>query len=91
MADWVKIAIKLALVAVVMAILIVLFTMVPIPAVNFSVLSDGLGTAIAVMLHYCPAIVVILPVVIALLAFEVALLGIRGVLIGIKWIFKVNE
>ena len=91
MADWVKIAIKLALVAVVMAIIIVLFTMVPIPSFDYSVLTNGLGTALAVMFHYCPACIVVFPVVLALLAFELALLGIRGVLVGIKWVFKVNE
>jgi hypothetical protein len=91
MADWLKIAVKAALVLVVMGIILVLFTSVQIPSVDFSVLSQGLGTALAVVFHYVPVMVVIFPVVLALLAFEVAFFGVRFALIGIKWVMKVNE
>ena len=51
MADWLKIAIKTALVATIMAAVLVLFTQVQVPAVDFSVL-DGISTFFAVITHW---------------------------------------
>lgn len=90
MADWLKIAIKTALVATIMAAVVVLFTQVQIPNVDFSVLS-GIGTFFAVMNHWLPIMTVVWPVVLALLGFEVALLTTKLALIGVRWIMKINE
>lgn len=90
MADWLKIAIKTALVATIMAAVLVLFTQVKVPAVDFSVL-NGISTFFAVITHWLPVFSVIWPVVLALLAFEVALLTTKLAMVGIKWIMKINE
>ena len=90
MADWLKIAIKTALVATIMAAILVLFTQVKIPSVDFSVLS-GISTFFAVMYHWLPIMQVVWPVVLALLAFEIALLTTKLTLVGVRWIMKINE
>lgn len=91
MADWAKIAIKTGLIVGVMAGIWAVFNLVQVPTVDFSVLTQGLGTSLAVLNHWLPVFSVILPVTLALFALEAALLAFRFGAIAVRWLFKVNE
>ena len=90
-ADYVKMGAKLALIAVITAAIILLFSTVQIPNLNFSTLSTGLSTALAVMYHWVPAAQVIVPLAIAMLGVQLAILLFEYGAIAWRWIFKVNE
>lgn len=90
-ADYVKMGAKLALIAVITAAIILLFTTVQIPNLDFTVLSNGLGTALAVIYHWVPASQIIIPLAISMLGVQLAILLFEYGAIAWRWIFKVNE
>lgn len=90
-AEYVKIGAKLALVAVVTAAIIIIFANVQIPGLDFTLLNQGLGTALAVMYHWVPAAQVIVPLAISMLGIQLAILLFEYGAIAWRWIFKVNE
>ena len=91
MGDLVKIAVKTALIAIIMAGIVAIFATVQLPALDYSLLTQGLGIALAVLYHYVPIATVIMPVVYVILALDVAILVFRLGMIATKWIMKVNE
>lgn len=91
MADWAKIALKVGLVAIVMAALWAVFTQVQIPAIDFSVITQSAGLAMAVISYYCPAFTVVWNTTLAILAMFIALWTFRFGAIVWRWLFKVNE
>lgn len=91
MADWAKIAIKTGLIATVMVALFAVFSLVQLPAVDFSVLTQGLGVGLAVIYHWLPISSVLFTVILGLLAVELALITFRYGMIAVRWLFKVNE
>lgn len=90
-ADYVKMGAKIALIAVITAAIILLFTSVQIPNLNFSTLSTGLSTALAIMYHWVPAAQVLVPLAFSMLAVQLAILLFEYGAIAWRWIFKVNE
>lgn len=90
-ADYVKMGAKLALIAVITAAIILLFTTVQIPNLNFSTLSTGLSTALAIMYHWVPAAQILVPLAFSMLAVQLAILLFEYGAIAWRWIFKVNE
>lgn len=90
-ADYVKMGAKLALIAVITAAIILLFTTVQIPNLNFSTLSAGISTALAIMYHWVPAAQVLVPLAFSMLAVQLAILLFEYGAIAWRWIFKVNE
>lgn len=90
-ADYVKMGAKIALIAVITAAIILLFTTVQIPNLNFSTLSTGLSTALAIMYHWVPAAQVLVPLAFSMLAVQLAILLFEYGAIAWRWIFKVNE
>lgn len=91
MGDIVKIGVKTALIAVITAAVIALFATIQIPSVNFSILTQGLSTGLAVIYHYAPITVVLYPIVLTLLAFDVGFRTFQLAMIAVKWVMKVNE
>lgn len=91
MGDLVKIAAKTALIAVITAAIIAIFTTVQIPNLDFSLLSQGLGTALAIIYHWVPASQVIIPAAFAMLGIQLAIMLFEYAMIGVRWIMKVNE
>lgn len=91
MADWAKIAVKTGLIATVMVALFAVFALVQVPAVDFSVLTQGLGVGLAVIYHWLPVSSVLFTLILGLLAVEVALIAFRYGMIAVRWLFKVNE
>lgn len=90
-ADYVKMGAKLALIAVITAAIVALFVNVRIPTLDFSLLSTGLGTALAVIYHWVPAAQVIVPIAIAMLGVQLAILLFEYAMIAVRWVMKVNE
>lgn len=91
MGDLVKIAVKTALIAVIMAGIVVIFNTVQIPALDFTLLTQGLGVALAVLYHYVPIARTIIPLALVILTLDLAIITFRIGMIAVKWIMKVNE
>lgn len=91
MGDFIKIAAKVALIAVVSVAIIALFTVVRIPGLDFTLLNQGLGTALAVFYNWVPAASVIFPIAVTMLGVQLAIMLFEFAMVGVRWVFKVNE
>ena len=91
MGDLVKIAAKTALIAVITAGIIAIFANVQIPTLDFTLLRQGLGTALAVLYFYVPIASVIVPLALTMLGIQLGILTFKVGAIAYKWIMKVNE
>lgn len=87
----IKMAVRVGLVAVVTAAILVLFTQVQIPGLNFSGVSGGLNTALAIVYHWCPGAQIVFPVAITMMTVYLAIMVFQFAMIAVRWIFKVNE
>ena len=90
-ADYVKMGAKIALIAIVTAAILLIFSTVQIPSLNFTTLSTGLSTALAIMYHWVPAAQVIVPLAMTMLAIQLAIMLFEYGAIAWRWVFKVNE
>lgn len=89
--DYVKMAAKLALIAVVTTAIIVLFATVQIPNLDFSLLSTGINKALAIFYNWVPGASVIFPVAVAMLGLQLSIKLFEFAMIAVRWVFKVNE
>lgn len=90
MADWAKIAVKIAVVASIMTAIVALFNVIQIPELDYSAF-DVIPTVVAVVEHYCPIMSIILPVAFGMVAILLTLYAVKFTLIGLKWVMKINE
>ena len=90
-ADYVKMGAKLALIAVITAAIVALFTTVQIPALNFQYLTQGLSTALAIVYHWVPASQVVVPLAFSMLGVQLAIILFEYAMIAVRWVLKVNE
>lgn len=91
MADFIKIAAKTALIAVVTAAIIAIFASLTIPGLDFTTFTGGLSTALAIAYHWCPALNIVFPLAVAVAGIVLALYLFHFAMIAVRWIFKVNE
>lgn len=91
MGDAIKIAVKTGLIVIIMTAIVVLFSVVQIPAVDFSVLTQGLGVALATLYHWVPIMRVLFPVLVVILGVDLALIVFNFGMIAVRWVMKVNE
>lgn len=91
MADWVKMGIKAALVAVITAALIFILTAIAFPTPDMTAFVEGVSWAYAIGNYYIPLFTPITILFVALLGLEVTLRGVYLGIIAWRWIFKVNE
>lgn len=91
MADWVKIALKTALVAVVMVALWAVFTQVQIPSIDFSIITDNVGFVFAFLTYICPAFTFIWNTTLVMGTMLIALWTFRFAMVAVRWLFKVNQ
>ena len=91
MADWAKIALKVGLIAGVMAAIWGVFTQIQIPNIDFTGLFSGVGVAMAFINYWIPVFPVIWGSALAMGGILIALWTIRFGLIAVRWLFKVNE
>lgn len=90
-ADYVKMGAKIALIAVITAAIIAIFANIQIPNLDFTLLSSGISTALAIIYHWAPASQVIVPLTFVMLGIQLAILLFEYGAIAWRWIFKVNE
>lgn len=91
MGDLVKIGVKTALIAVITAAIIAVFTSVSFPALDYTNFAQYLRAGYAVAVHWCPILGTIFPLAIALMGVRVAIWGVHFTLIAVRWVMKVNE
>lgn len=87
----IKYGIRIGLIVVISVAIWAVFTQVQIPAVDFSVITQNLGSVFAVLYHFIPPMRYIIPFMIALIGIRLALYGWHFASIAIKWLWKVNE
>lgn len=90
-ADYVKMGAKLALIAVITAAIIAIFANVQIPTLDFTLLTQGISTALAIMYHWVPAAQVVVPLAFSMLGIQLAILLFEYAMIAVRWVLKVNE
>lgn len=92
MVEALKIAAKVALIAVVTAGIIALFTSVSVlPEINIIPLRDAVATGKAIANYWFPEFGIWLAVAFGLLGFKLILITFQLGMIAVRWIFKVNE
>ena len=72
-ADYVKMGAKLALIAVVTAAILIIFSTVQIPNLNFNLLSSGISTALAIIYHWVPGSNIIVPIAFSMLGVQLSI------------------
>lgn len=90
-ADYIKIGAKVALIAGVTVAILAIFTNVQIPNLDFTLLTQGISTALAIIYHWVPASQVLVPLAFSMLGVQLAILTFEYAMIATRWIFKVNE
>lgn len=90
-ADYVKMAAKIALIAIITAGIIVLLNTVTIPTVNFTAISTYLNIAYSFALNWCPVMNILWPICLSLITLEIGIMTFEIGAIAWRWIFKVNE
>lgn len=91
MVEALKIAAKVALIAIVSAAIILLFSTVQIPGLDFTVFGQALGKGLAIANHWCPALAIVWPVAVAMMSLQLAMIVFNLGAIAWRWVFKVNE
>lgn len=91
MADWAKILVKTGLIATVMVALWAVFTQIQFPNIDFGIIFNSAGTAMAFLTYWFPVFSVIWVTTLAMLTMLIALWTFRFAMIAVRWLFKVNE
>ena len=91
MLDGIKMAAKAALIVGITSGILGIMALVQIPVLDFSLLTQGLSTAMAIGYHWCPGLSVVFPAALAIMGVYVAILAFYISAIAIRWIMKVNE
>lgn len=91
MGDFVKIGIKTGLIVVITAAIILVFTSISFPTLDFSLFIQYLKAGYAIAVHWCPVLSVVYPIAIALMGVRIAIWVCHFGLIAVRWIMKVNE
>lgn len=89
--DIVKIGVKTALVVTITAAILVIFSTVQIPNLDFTLMSQGMGTALAIIYHWAPASQVLFPLAVSMLGIQLAIILFEYAMIAVRWVMKVNE
>lgn len=91
MVEALKIAAKVALIAVITTAIIALFSTVQIPNLDFTYFSQGLNTALALAYNWCPGLQIVFPLAVGMAGVYLAIILFHYAMIGVRWIMKVNE
>lgn len=90
-ADYVKMAAKVAVIAIVTGIIVAIFANIQIPQLDLTIFSQAVGKGKAFVSYWVPVFLPFLNFFIFLVSFEIALFTGYIVLIAYRWIIKVNE
>lgn len=91
MAKALSIAAKVAMIIVVTAGIMVLFSNIQIPVLDYTTFRQALNAGVAVVYHWCPVAVIIMPLILAMVSLRLAILAFEVGAIAWRWVFKVNE
>lgn len=91
MVEALKMAAKIALIAIITTAIIALFATVQIPGLDFSLFNQGLASALALAYHWCPGLQIVTPLAIGMMGVYLSILLFHYAMIGVRWIMKVNE
>lgn len=91
MVDAMKIAAKVALIAVITTAILALFAGVSIPGLDFTYFNQGLSTALALAYNWCPGLQVVFPLAVGMASVYLAIILFHYAMIAVRWIMKVNE
>lgn len=87
--DMVKYATRTIAVSAVIAAIVLLFTVVPIPAPDYTLFSQMIGKGYALMSHWVPAFPAIYSFIITVLGLWVAIKTLKFSISGIAFVLKV--
>lgn len=90
-APGIKYGIRLGLIAVITASILAIFANIQIPALDFTPITNSVGSVLAVLYYYVPVFQVIVPFMFVLIGVRVGLFAWKIGSIAVKWIWKVNE
>lgn len=90
-ADYIKMGVKIGLIALVTAAILVLFTSVTIPSLDMTFLNSCVSSVLALIYHWCPGATVVVPVALGLFSVQLAIMLFEYASIAFRWLFKVNE
>lgn len=91
MGDFIKIAAKIALIAVITTAVLAVFAGVTIPGLDLTLFSQGFSSALAIYYHYVPAASIVVPLSFTMLNIILALKMLDFTLMAVRWVMKVNE
>lgn len=92
MADAIKMAAKIALIALVTGAIVAVFTGIVVPEIDLTTFITAIGKGKAIIYYYADWLVPILNLGIVILALRyLALPTLSLAMIAYKWLFKVNE
>lgn len=90
-ADYIKMAAKIALIAVVTAAIIGLLNIVTIPNFNINAITAYITIAFTYATNWCPMFPALWGIGLTLLALELGIMGFEVAAMAWRWVFKVNE
>lgn len=91
MGDFVKIAVRTATIALIVAAIIVLFNVIQFPAIDYSLFSPIIGFAKSLFIFYVPYANVFLNLIFVLIGVAVASWTFYFATLAYKWIMEANE
>lgn len=90
-ADIAKMAAKLALIGVVTAAVLAVFTVIQIPEPDLTQFIQAIGMGKAFIQYWVPGYNVVIVFAGVIFTAQLSILVLRTVLVAYRWIFKVNE
>lgn len=91
MSDFVKIAVKTAIILVIVGAIIGLMATITIPTPDFSVLTNSLSKVLAMVYYWVPGAPVFMPIIFSVLGFVLLEFAFEFGIIASRFIMKVNE
>lgn len=92
MGDFVKIAAKTALIAVITGAILLVFANVQVPVFNVQLVVNAIGKGRAIVQYYCGPFITLVDIGLWLMGIRyVAIPTLHFSLLAVKWVLKVNE
>lgn len=91
MGDFVKIAVRTALVGIVIGAILVIFGTITIPSPDFTGLTTAVGFVRALGNHWIPGFNVLYPLALGMFGIAISIFVVRITLVATRFLMKVNE
>jgi hypothetical protein len=90
-APWIKMAARVAALVAGVAIVVVVFNNITIPALDVSQATTYLNVAYSIGTYYIPGFQVLFNLAITLITLNITIITAKLGLLGVKWLLRVNE